>query len=237
MQTLDECIQSIRQCRTPVRHIFVDGKSSDGTAEYLADYALESDHVSVHAQHGKGLYDALNQGVQEALKDKDVRYVGLLHSDDYVVPESFDRYVVSIATNQAQVNFSDIEFRNDEGNVVRTWTAGEFSTFKLNTGWMPPHTSMIVSREIYEQYSLYNADFGTAADYDWIVRVLSSEADQPAYFPEVTVAMRTGGASNASLGARLRANAMDGRVWSQRSRIQAAMIRFMKPARKINQFF
>ena len=237
IDTIAESVDSIRQCKTPVRQIFVDGSSTDGTAEYLETLASESPLVSLHRQKGRGLYEALNEGIGAALEYSDTQYIGLLHSDDYVMPEAFDRYLASITGEQAQVYYSDIVFHDAYKNVVRRWSAGDFSKFKLNTGWMPPHTSMIVSREVYEKTGVYDPAFGTAADYDWIVRVMSDDPWRVVYFHETTVAMRTGGASNVNFGARLRANAMDGRVWSERSRLQAAMIRVMKPARKIGQFF
>ena len=101
---------------------------------------------------------------------------------------------------------------------------------------MPPHTSMIVSRSVYETVGFYDQSFGTAADYHWIVRVLSCYGREAEYFPHTTISMRTGGASNSSIVARLRANAMDGRVWQDKSRAQGAAIRILKPLRKVRQF-
>jgi len=39
---------------------------------------------------------------------------------------------------------------------------------------MPPHTSLVVAKRIYRDFGVYNPAFGTAADYEWIVRVLPS---------------------------------------------------------------
>jgi hypothetical protein len=43
-------------------------------------------------------------------------------------------------------------------------------------------------------------------------------------------------ACSSSLKARLRANAMDGKVWADKSRLQSALVRVCKPIRKIGQF-
>ena len=119
---------------------------------------------------------------------------------------------------KSQVFYSGIEFHDGSGSRVRVWESGEFSRFKLNTGWMPPHTSVIVAKEVYQKLGLYNPDFGTAADYEWVVRVFSKFGEGSRYFPERTLSMLVGGASSSSLKARLRANAMDGRVWADKSR-------------------
>jgi len=72
--------------------------------------------------------------------------------------------------------------------------------FKLKTGWMPPHTSVVVATRIYRDFGVYDPAFGTAADYEWIVRVLSSQRPLAfPTFPQQTLSMLVGGASGATL--------------------------------------
>lgn len=85
-------------------------------------------------------------------------------------------------------------------------------------------------------FSVYNSAFGTAADYEWPVRVLSSDAARISYFPQRTLSMLVGGASGATLAVRLRANAMDGKAWANCSLTEAWLIRVSKPLRKVLQF-
>ena len=182
------------------------------------------------------MYEALNQGIQAAINDPDVTHVGLLHSDDRLIAGSFERYLSVIEAGPAPVFFSDIEYHDSSGKLARVCQSGHFSRLKLNTGWMPPHTSMIVSKEVYLRFGSYDPSFGTASDYEWIVRVLSELGEQSQYFPEKTLSMLVGGASSSSLTARLRANAMDGKVWAESSVLQAFIVRICKPLRKIVQF-
>ena len=74
--------------------------------------------------------------------------------------------------------------------------------------------------------------FGTAADYHWLVRVLSWNNSGVFYYPQRTLTMRVGGASGETIAARLRANAMDGKVWADHSLTQSLVVRFCKPIRK-----
>jgi glycosyltransferase len=107
---------------------------------------------------------------------------------------------------------------------------------KLKTGWMPPHTSVVVRKRIYADFGLYDPAFGTAADYEWVVRVLSSDTITVSYYPQRTLSMLVGGASNRTLATRIRANAMDGKVWADRSLLASWLIRVCKPMRKVLQF-
>ena len=234
--TLSCSLKSISEFSNEIKQIFVDGGSSDGTLSMLQTYTACRSNSRVVAQDGSGLYQALNQGIGLAIKDSDVTHIGFLHSDDCLISAKFKNYLSVIRSSNFPVYYSDIQFHDESGRCVRNWVAGRFTRFKLNTGWMPPHTSMIVSKSVYGELGLYDPKFGTASDYEWIVRVLSNYGEGAHYFPEMTLSMLVGGASNASLKARMRANAMDGKVWARKSKLQSLLVRVCKPARKLGQF-
>ncbi|NNL50487.1 MAG: glycosyltransferase [Woeseiaceae bacterium] len=236
MSTLPSALKSVRGIQSRIKHVFVDGGSTDGTASYIRSHIKKDPNVVIVEQAGKGLYEALNQGIQVAIDDLRVTHIGLLHSDDRLIESAFERYLSVIETESSPVFYSGIEFHDNSGRCRRVWESGEYSKFKLNTGWMPPHTSMIVTKDVYCDVGMYNPQLGTAADYDWVVRVLTAQGENSRYFPERTLSMLVGGASNVSLKARLRANRMDGRVWADKSTLQALLVRICKPLRKIGQF-
>ena len=236
METLPRALLSVSSVADRIKHFFVDGGSTDGTTGYLASYVANRKYSKLFLQNGKGIYSALNQGVEAALRDPAVTHVGILHGDDCLLPEAFAAYMDFVDSVPGAVYYSDIDFHNKLDKRVRSWKSGKFSTFKLNTGWMPPHTSVVVNAEVYRQIGLYDLSYGSAADYEWIVRVMSQFGKESRYFARTTLSMRTGGASSSNLTARLWANAMDGRVWASRSRVRSLIVRICKPARKIGQF-
>lgn len=236
MATLPAMLESASDVLGNTKSVFVDGESTDGTAEFLEEYTAARPLATLLRQDGHGLYAALNQGVSYAMNDPDVSHIGMLHSDDRMAGGSYLEYLSVIESSSADVFYADIEYHDQSGNVVRKWRSGDFSRFKLNTGWMPPHTSVVVSRDIYKEVGLYDPTFGTSADYEWLVRVLDNPDRKTHYFPGCIVSMLVGGASNATLRARLLANRQDGRVWRSRSRVRGIAIRILKPMRKIGQY-
>jgi glycosyltransferase involved in cell wall biosynthesis len=64
----------VRQRAADVEHVVVDGVSTDGTLQVVARHA----HVRLISESDKGLYDAMNKGLQLARG----RYVLFLNSDD-----------------------------------------------------------------------------------------------------------------------------------------------------------
>lgn len=236
ISTLPTTLESAESLFGKVKFFFVDGDSRDGTQEFVRHFIVENNSGTLLEQDGSGLYQALNQGISVAVQDEQITHIGMLHSDDRLLPQAYDRYVAMIGNDPSDVFYSDIQFHDRSDSVVREWQAGDYSRTKLMTGWMPPHTSIVVRKSVYEDIGLYDPEFGTAADYEWIVRVLLSKGDRVRYFPERTLSMLVGGASSASIMARLRANAMDGKVWTRRSKFQAIVVRVCKPIRKIGQY-
>ena len=126
---------------------------------------------------------------------------------------------------------------NDTDRVVRYWRLGDFALHKFYWGWMPPHPTFFVRREVYEKYGLFNDDLGSAADYELMLRFLLKSRISAAYIPEMLVKMRVGGASNASLTKRIKANKMDRRAWEINGLKPYPWTLWMKPLRKVGQYF
>jgi glycosyltransferase len=234
--SLESAISSLGPVVDDIKHVVIDGGSTDRTVTILDDYRQRRPNVFVLEQKENGLYQALNEALEWTIADDDVSHIGFLHSDDRLLEAAYPGYLTAILASGADVGYSDIQYHDASGDIVRMWRSGDFSRFKLHTGWMPPHTSVVAKKKVYERFGLFDPRFGTAADYEWLVRVLSNPEIGVYYHPERTVSMQTGGASNSSLRSRLRANAMDGSVWADRSVIQAGLIRLLKPARKVGQF-
>jgi len=222
--------------RHRIKHYLIDLASSDGTREYLDSFVATTNGGVLLSQAGTGLYPALNQAINAALVDPAVTHIGFLHSDDRIFPKHFGPYLSHIESSPCDFFYSNIEYHDKHGRIVRVWNAGKFSMRKLKTGWMPPHTSVVATKRVYAELGVYDPAFGTAADYEWLVRVLSSNNINVSYYPHRTVSMLVGGASSATFATRIRANAMDGKVWADRSRLASWLIRLCKPLRKIQQF-
>jgi len=196
-ETIAEAIESVlSQTYDNIEYIVVDGASTDGTVDIIKQYA---DKISTFvSEPDKGIYDGLNKGV--ALATGDV--VGFLHSDDLFE----DEHVVAKIDEAFKIDdmdsiYGDLTYvsKEDTSKVVRYWKSGAYGLKKLKNGWMPPHPTFYVKREVYEKYGAFDTSFKISADYDSILRFLGREGITTRYIPEVMVKMRVGGESNKSL--------------------------------------
>ncbi|NEX20802.1 glycosyltransferase [Thiorhodococcus mannitoliphagus] len=212
--TLGETLESVRfQRDVSLEYLLIDGGSSDGTCALIQREASRQLTVVSRwlSEPDDGIYDALNKGIHLATGD----VVGFLHADDVFAHECvLQRVAACFEDPSVTACYGDLEYvwRNDSASVARYWRAGEFDVGRLRRGWMPPHPTLYVRRAWYEIHGGFDVSYKISADYDLVLRLLSSRPEKVIYLPEVLVRMRTGGLSNGSLGNILRKSAEDYRA-------------------------
>ncbi|MFA5329313.1 MAG: glycosyltransferase family 2 protein [Prolixibacteraceae bacterium] len=97
----------------------------------------------------------------------------------------------------ASVVYGDLVFVDPHATnkVVRYWKSQPFKPELLKQGWMPPHPTVFMRREVYQKHGLFNINLKCAADYDYILRVFQDPTLKIVYLPEVITKMRMGGMS------------------------------------------
>jgi len=233
--TILEALGSVASQSVDVEHIIIDGGSQDRTVEVLRSYPAQ-ERLHIVSEADGGIYDAMNKGLRMARG----QIVGFLNADDFYAGDAVLSQVDEVFSDRA-VNscYGDLAYvaRNDLARVTRYWRAGPFRREAFYHGWMPPHPTFFVRREIYERYGAFNLSLGSAADYELMLRFLVRHRITTCYIPGLMVKMRVGGTSNASLLNRLKANRMDRQAWRINQLQPLPWTLWAKPARKISQFF
>lgn len=231
--TVKDTLSSVAKQSCPaIEHLIIDGLSRDNTLELVAGFP----HVSrVVSEKDKGIYDAMNKGIRLCTGD----IVGILNSDDFYVDDQvLAKVMQQFEDPSIEAVYGDLQYvdASDTSRVVRTWKAGNYTRRSFYYGWMPPHPTFFVRKTVYDRFGLFNLELKTAADYEIILRFLLKNGIRSAYIPEVMVKMRMGGASNASLRQRIKANQEDYWAWRLNGLRPNPFTLFLKPARKIGQY-
>ncbi len=191
---IENAINSVlSQTYKDIEYIVVDGASTDGTMEIINKYKDKIDKFISEAD--KGIYDGLNKGIKLATGD----VVAFLHSDDeYYSDGVIEKVVNKFKKDNSDGVYGDLIYVNEKDEVVRYWKSGEFSIEKLKKGWMPPHPTLFLKKEIYDKYGLFSLNYKIAADYDFILKVLKHNP-KLSYIPKVLYKMKIGGISNKNI--------------------------------------
>ena len=177
----------------------------------------------------------MNKGLQLATGD----IIGILNSDDlYAHKGVLSKVAERFINNNIDALYGDLHYVNalNTDNVIRVWKSGKFKRSNFIFGWMPPHPTFFVKKEIYDKAGLFNVSLKRSADYELMLRILVKHRYNAEYLKEVLVKMRTGGISNGSWGGRLKANLEDRMAWKLNNLKPYFFTLYLKPARKIFQF-
>ncbi len=230
--TLQHALDSVLSQTYPdIEHVLVDGASKDGTRELIEKYAREHANVRWVSEKDGGIYNAINKGIRMATGD----IIGFLHSDDQLYSaDSIEQVAEAFESSHADVVYGDLQYCKG-GRVVRRWKSNAFSPRSLKFGWMPPHPTVYVRREVYQQVGEYDEWFSIAADYDMMLRIFKT-GYRTHYIPSVLVSMETGGASNRSTRARL-SKTQEDCIALRKNHVGAGFLTVAcKQLRKIRQF-
>ena len=232
--TIEDTIQSVLNQDYPfVEYIIIDGKSTDNTLEIIEKYKINISKVV--SEKDNGIYDAMNKGIKLATGE----IIGILNSDDFYVDSKVLSTVANTFSNShCDATYSDLQYvsKNDTTKLIRNWISGDYKRSKFKWGWMPPHPTFFLKKELYLKNGVYNDELSLSADYELMLRMLCKFKLSPTYIPEVLVKMRIGGKGNSSVYQRVKANMEDRKAWELNDLTPNIFTFYLKPLRKIFQY-
>ncbi len=234
-QTIENTIQSVlNQTYKNIEYIIIDGLSSDKTLSIIDKY--KNSISKIVSEKDNGLYDALNKGIAIATGD----VIGLIHSDDFFIDNNVIQDYVSVFTKtNADAVYANLYYveKDNTNKITRKWKSGNYTLNAFKWGWMPPHPTFFVKKDCYAKYGGFNMHLKTAADYELMLRFIHKQKIKLSYLNKFTVKMRVGGKSNITLKNRINANLEDRKAWELNQCKPFWFTLYLKPLRKIVQFF
>ena len=201
-KTIKKCCLSVHsQTYNDIEHVIIDKNSQDRTIPIIKEYKFKN--IKIYNQKGFGIYNALNEGMRRCNGE----IIGVLHSDDEFVDEGIvSKIVGKFSEENLDILFSNIYYtkKNDVNKIIRKWKSklkeGVQSNSEINQlitkGWMPPHTSIFLKKDLLKEIGYYDEKFKISSDYDFIIRLFKQEQIKLFFLDKFTIKMRSGGISN-----------------------------------------
>ncbi len=151
-------------------HIIVDGGSTDGTLEILKQYP----HLKVIHGPDKGMYDALNKGLEIARGE----IIGFLNTDDLYAEDIFA--AIAIKFNDPDVMavagraLVFAELPDGKTKVVNQYSPDERSLIESSTIGSNFFNAWFFRRTTFDRIGKFNADYKVVGDRDFMLRFLLS---------------------------------------------------------------
>jgi len=200
--TIGFTIESFLEQNHPEKEMLViDGASGDATLRIVESFG--SDAIRVFSEKDKGVYDAMNKGFhlfQGAA-------VGFLNSDDTF---HYSRALgdIAAAMQDSDIVYGDLNMVTDHRTkrLVRSWRGGTFKRYSFQLGWVPPHPTFYMRREVVQKVGDYDLSYITTADYDYMLRALALNNFRVRYIPRIIADFQMGGISTKGWRVTARGN-------------------------------
>ena len=131
--------------------------------------------------------------------------IGILNSDDVFMDSEVISKIVAFHTEHPEIAAStgNIIQKNEQGVTVRTYGSKNWKPEKLKIGFMPPHPSIFLKKEVYEQFGVFKTDFKIGADYEIVTRFFLKNSISWKYSGITTTSMLIGGVSSSGISSYL----------------------------------
>lgn len=228
-ENIKGCIDSIKsQTFKDFEHIVIDGLSSDNTINVIKANQIENQVVV--SEKDRGIYDALNKGIDRS----NGKFIVFLHSDDlFFESNTLQKIHDFLEDKQCDGLWGNLIYVDKKNRrTVRRWRDNKFRSLYL--GWMPPHPTLVIKKEIYDEIGTFNTQFKIAGDYDFCVRLFRRKSFEIICLDTTLIEMNTGGTSNKSFKNIIRKTKEDINVISKFSKFYL-IVAFIKNFRKIFQ--
>lgn len=170
-KVLEDTIQSvIFQTYRNVEYIIVDGASKDHTLDIVNKYHNRINKVI--SEPDKGLYDAMNKGIQLATGD----YLCFLNAGDkFHDSETLQKIVHTLKGQELpDVIYGETAIVDEEGHFLhmrRLSTPAHLNWKSFKQGMLVCHQAFFVNRELAINH-LYDLQYRFSADFDWCIRIM-----------------------------------------------------------------
>lgn len=230
--TIAQCIQSVISQKHPdIEHIVIDGGSTDNTVSIIKKHIK---HINFFvSEPDQGIYDAMDKGIRIATG----QIVGTLNADDLLADDQVLSTVAQVFTQQdIDAVYGNLNYVNLNGKIIRKWNSKQCVINSFNRGFMPPHPTFYCKRNLFEKLGFYSLEYGSAADYELMLRFMYLNKIKCFHINKVMVNMLGGGVSNRSFKSRLKAWSFDLKAMRKNSIAFPVLALVLKPLRKINQY-
>lgn len=155
--------------KSKYEHVVIDGKSTDGTFDFLKKKSERIDILI--SENDSGIYDAMNKGVKVSNGD----IICFLNAGDTVI-EGYLDYPLRLFKE-----FTNIDYCY--GGVI---LKGRKNTLKYIPNFfsdnseylqaMPfPHPGLFVRKNIFEEIGYFDLSIKNTADHEWIIRMIKKK--------------------------------------------------------------
>lgn len=194
-KTIEKTLQSVlKQTYPNYEYIIIDGGSTDGTLDIIEHYKENfGDKLTVVSEKDSGIYDAMNKGIRLAKGE----LIGIVNSDDFYELDALENVAKEYQNEKYAVFYGMLKVLSGEKEQAILFYNHEFLKQQMIN-----HPTCFVTKSVYDDFGVYNLDYKSASDYDFMLRISQNSeiVFKPIY--KIISNFAIGGMSSSLIGAK-----------------------------------
>jgi len=148
--------------------LLLDNCSSDGLPELVNYYREAHPHqvIRFSSQADTGIYDAWNRGIEMARGT----YLCFIGADDEFVSSESLQQLLDLTGSSAELITCRNSYYTSDRQFLRDW-GSSWRWRRMRESMNIAHPGMLVRRDLFNRYGLFDARFKICGDYEWFLRL------------------------------------------------------------------
>ena len=149
--------------------LILDNCSSDGLPQLVRQYQVaHPDHlIRFSSQTDAGIYDAWNRGISLARGT----YLCFIGADDSFVSSQSLQQLLDLSNSSTELITCRNSYYSSGGHFLRDW-GSPWRWKRMRESMNIAHPGMLVRRDLFERFGLYDPSFKICGDYEWFLRLV-----------------------------------------------------------------
>lgn len=178
-----ECIESVSNQNYPnLEHWIIDGLSTDNTMQIVKEYAQKYSHIKYISEKDKGIYDAMNKGIDLATGD----FLLFLGSDDKMLENVLYKIFSDLDVERYDLIYAKVQYP--------TYTCGkEFQKEYIDTDTLLQpfvhlfihHQGSFIKKNLFKKFGKYDLRYPIGADVHFFIKVLGDLTVKKKFVDEI----------------------------------------------------
>jgi glycosyltransferase involved in cell wall biosynthesis len=175
----DTLRSAVEQTYVPIELVIVDGGSTDKTVDVARQF--QSHIGTLVSEHDKGIYDAMNKGVQASAGE----WIYFLNAgDSFYDTKVLEDIFTPNRLDNVDLIYARVQTRNEPSGV--DYITGEPTTFNDFFSRYPVcHQATFTRKAAFEQIGPYDIRYRLAADTEWFARFFKLQPERALFVDRV----------------------------------------------------
>jgi glycosyltransferase involved in cell wall biosynthesis len=171
---LPEAIESIlNQTYRNFEFIIVDDSSTDNSWKIIQDYVKKDKRIrAFRNEKNSGVTVTLNNGLKHCKGE----FIARMDSDDFVSSSRFERQISLLERKNADICSTNLCFVSSNGAIIGKRNYSDDISKVIFFESPICHASVLMKKELFDKFGVYNNSFNSAEDYDLWFRFYSNGA-------------------------------------------------------------